>query len=86
MKKADLTATTKKMAEVTSTTWSKLAEIECDTSNLTIDKIRAIIEDAFGETWYTENFEEDEIAEVIEKAIIESYYEICSDGIIVWES
>lgn len=61
-----------KMSECTSRTWTKVAEIP--TNDFSLQAIEKAIIDTFGEP----------ITDDIEKAIKESYIEICEDGFVVW--
>lgn len=63
-----------KMANITSNTWTKIAEIPTtDSSNAAIAEA---LEREFGEPFFDD----------IDQAIAEGYIEICDDGIIVWMS
>ena len=65
-----------KMADITSRTWKKVAEIP--TNDFSIDGIaRACIEE------FDEQFVED-VFDDIENAIADGYIQICDDGIILW--
>ena len=61
-----------KMAEITSRTWTKLAEIPTD--DLSIEGIARAIDKEFGEPMF----------EDILEAIADGYIQVCEDGIIVW--
>ena len=61
-----------KMAEITSRTWIKIAEISTD--DFTFDGLARAINKEFGEPMF------DDILE----ALSEGYIEICDDGIIIW--
>ena len=61
-----------KMAEITSRTWTKIAEIPTD--DISVDGIAEAIDKEFGEPFF----------EDIENAIADGYIEICEDGIIIW--
>lgn len=63
-----------RMAEITSTTWTKIAEIP--TTDSSIAAIAEALEHEFGEPFFDD----------IEQAIANGYIEICDDGIIVWMS
>ena len=63
-----------KMADITSRTWKKVAEIPTD--DISGDGIARAINKEFGEPF----------VEDILEAIAEGYIQICDDGIIVWES
>ena len=63
-----------KMAEITSRTWTKLAEIPTD--DLSIEGITEAINDEFGEMFF----------EDILEAIADGAIQVCEDGIIVWSS
>ena len=63
-----------KMAEITSRTWTKMAEIPTD--DLSIEGIASAINKEFGEQMF------DDILE----AIADGYIQVCEDGIIVWGS
>ena len=63
-----------KMANITSNTWTKIAEIETD--DFSIEGIARAINKEFGEPFF----------ETIENAIKDGYIEICEDGIIIWMS
>lgn len=63
-----------KMADITSRTWTKVAEIP--TEDFSIDGIIEAIDKEFGE----------QIFDDILNALSEGYIEIADDGIIVWES
>ena len=66
-----------KMADITSRTWKKLAEIK--TSEKTLMGIYKAICREFGEDFY------EDVLDVAD-AINEGYIQICDDGIIVWGS
>ena len=61
-----------KMANITSRTWKKLAEIPTD--DFSIEGIASAINKEFGEQMF------DDILE----AIAEGYIQVCDDGIIIW--
>ena len=61
-----------KMADITSRTWTKVAEIETD--DRSIEGIAEAINKEFGEQMF------DDILE----AIADGYIQVCDDGIIVW--
>lgn len=63
-----------KMADITSRTWTKIAEIE--TSDFSNEAIAEAINKEFGEPFFDD----------IDHAIAEGYIEIADDGIIVWGS
>ena len=63
-----------KMADITSRTWKKVAEIPTD--DFTEEGIRRAINEEFGEPMF------DDILE----AIAEGYIQVCDDGIIIWDS
>jgi hypothetical protein len=63
-----------KMADITSRTWKKVAEIPTD--DFTEEGIRRAINDQFGEQMF------DDILE----AIADGCIQIAEDGIIVWEA
>ena len=63
-----------KMADITSRTWSKMAEIPTD--DFSIEGIASAINKEFGEQMF------DDILE----AIADGYIQIAEDGIIVWEA
>ena len=63
-----------KMADITSRTWTKLAEIPTD--DFTIEGIASAINKEFGEPF----------VEDILEAIADGYIQVCDDGIIVWGS
>lgn len=63
-----------KMADITSRTWEKIAEIPTD--DFSIDGIARAINKEFGEPFI----------EDIEQAIKDGYIEIADDGIIIWFS
>ncbi len=63
-----------KMADITSRTWKKVAEIPTD--DFTEEGIRRAINEEFGEPF----------VEDILEAIAEGYIQVCEDGIIVWEA
>lgn len=63
-----------KMADITSRTWKKVAEIPTD--DFTEEGIASAINKEFGEQMF------DDILE----AIAEGYIQVCEDGIIVWEA
>ena len=62
------------MAEITSRTWTKIAEIPTD--DISVDGITRAINKEFGEPFF----------EDIENAIADGYIQICDDGIIIWMS
>ena len=66
-----------KMKEVTSVTWSKMAEIPTD--DFTIAGIGRAINKEFGEMLFEDIF-------AVMNAISDGYIQICDDGIIVWSS
>ncbi|MCQ2270996.1 MAG: hypothetical protein MJZ52_07210 [Bacteroidales bacterium] len=61
-----------RMQEITSSTWTKVAEIA--TTDSSIEAIAEAINKEFGEPMF----------EDIELAIKVGFIEICDDGIIVW--
>ena len=63
-----------KMADITSRTWSKMAEIPTD--DFSIEGIASAINEEFGEQMF------DDILE----AIADGYIQVCDDGIILWMS
>ena len=63
-----------KMADITSRTWTKLAEIPTD--DITIEEIARAINEEFGEMLFEDVLEE----------IADGYIQIAEDGIIVWEA
>lgn len=63
-----------KMAEITSRTWPKIAEIPTD--DFSIEGIASAINKEFGEPIF------DDILE----AIADDYIQVCEDGIIIWMS
>ena len=63
-----------KMADITSRTWKKLAEIPTD--DLSVEGISRAINKEFGEPF----------VEDILEAIADGYIQVCEDGIIVWGS
>ena len=63
-----------KMADITSRTWTKLAEIPTD--DFSIAGIGRAINEEFGEQMF------DDILE----AIADGYIQVCDDGIIIWRS
>ena len=63
-----------KMAEITSRTWTKIAEIPTD--DFSINGILMAINKEFGEPMFDDIFD----------ALSEGYIEIADDGIIVWMS
>ena len=63
-----------KMADITSRTWTKVAEIPTD--NFTDEGIAIAINKEFGEMLF----------EDVQQEIANGYIEIADDGIIVWES
>ena len=63
-----------KMEEITSRTWTKLAEIPTD--DFSIEGIASAINKEFGEQMF------DDILE----AIADGYIQVCDDGIIIWMS
>ena len=66
-----------KMTDITSKTWTKLAEIK--TSEKTLMGIYKAICREFGEDFY------EDVLDVAD-AINEGYIQICEDGIIIWRS
>ena len=64
-----------KMADITSRTWTKLAEIK--TSEKTLMGIYKAICREFGEDFY------EDVLDVAD-AINEGYIQVCDDGIIIW--
>ena len=63
-----------KMADITSRTWSKMAEIPTD--DFTEEGIRRAINEEFGEILF----------EDVRQEIADGYIQIAEDGIIVWGS
>ena len=63
-----------KMADITSRTWSKMAEIPTD--DFTEEGIRRAINEEFGEILF----------EDVRQEIADGYIQIADDGIIVWGS
>lgn len=63
-----------RMQEITSSTWTKVAEIA--TTDSSIEAIAEAINKEFGEPMFDN----------IELAIKHGYIEICDDGIIIWAS
>lgn len=63
-----------KMADITSRTWKKVAEIPTD--DFSIEGIASAINKEFGEQMF------DDILE----AIADGYIQVCDDGIILWMS
>ena len=63
-----------KMEEITSRTWTKIAEIPTD--DISIDGIARAINKEFGEPFIDD----------ILNAIAEGYIQVCEDGIIIWMS
>ena len=63
-----------KMADITSRTWKKVAEIPTD--DFTEEGIASAINKEFGEQMFDD----------ILNAIAEGYIQVCEDGIIVWEA
>ena len=63
-----------KMADITSRTWSKVAEIPTD--DFTEEGIRRAINEEFGEMLFEDVLQE----------IANGYIQIAEDGIIVWEA
>ena len=63
-----------KMAEITSRTWTKIAEIPTD--DFSIEGITRAINEEFGEPMFDD----------ILNAIAEGYIQVCEDGIIIWMS
>lgn len=63
-----------KMTDITSRTWTKLAEIKTD--DFTDEGIAIAINKEFGEQMF------DDILE----AIADGYIQVCDDGIIIWVS
>ena len=63
-----------KMADITSRTWKKVAEIPTD--DFSIEGIIEAIDKEFGE----------QIFDDVLNALSEGYIEICDDGIIIWMS
>ena len=66
-----------KMADITSRTWKKLAEIK--TNAKTPMEVYNVLCREFGEDFYEDAFD-------VADAILEGYIQICEDGIIVWGS
>ena len=64
-----------KMKEVTSVTWSKMAEIK--TRAKTAKGIYKVLCKEFGVDFY-------ENALAVEDAIRDGYIQVCDDGIIIW--
>lgn len=65
------------MSNVSSTTWSKMLEIPCDTSS-----VESIISALRQFTDFFDGIEDDEISR---DYIFGEFGEVCSDGIIIWE-
>ena len=63
-----------KMADITSRTWKKVAEIPTD--DLSVEGISRAINKEFGEPF----------VEDILEAIADGYIQVCDDGIILWMS
>ena len=63
-----------KMEEITSRTWTKIAEIPTD--DISVDGIARAINKEFGEPFIDD----------ILNAIAEGYIQVCEDGIIIWMS
>ena len=63
-----------KMTDITSRTWTKLAEIKTD--DFTDEGIAIAINKEFGEMPF----------EDVKQEIANGYIEICEDGIIIWAS
>ena len=63
-----------KMADITSRTWTKIAEIPTD--DISVDGIARAINKEFGEPF----------VEDILEAIADGYIQVCDDGIIIWMS
>ena len=63
-----------KMADITSRTWKKLAEIPTD--DFTEEGIASAINKEFGEPFIDD----------ILNAIADGYIQVCEDGIIIWMS
>ena len=63
-----------KMEEITSRTWTKVAEIPTD--DISVDGIARAINKEFGEPFIDD----------ILNAIAEGYIQVCEDGIIIWMS
>ena len=63
-----------KMADITSRTWSKMAEIPTD--DFSIEGIAIAINKEFGEILF----------EDVRQEIAEGNIQICEDGIIIWMS
>lgn len=63
-----------KMADITSRTWTKLAEIPTD--DFSVEGIAETINQGFGEPMF----------EDILEAIADGYIQVCEDGIIIWAS
>ena len=61
-----------KMADITSRTWTKVAEIPTD--DFTEEGIASAINKEFGEQMFDD----------ILNAIAEGYIQVCEDGIIIW--
>ena len=66
-----------KMADITSRTWTKLAEIPTD--DFSIAGIGRAIDEEFGVDFYEDAFD-------VTVAILEGNIQICDDGIILWGS
>ena len=66
-----------KMADITSRTWTKVAEIPTD--DFSIAGIGRAINEEFGVDFY------EDVLDVAD-AINEGYIQICEDGIIIWSS
>ena len=66
-----------KMADITSRTWKKVAEIPTD--DFTEEGIRRAINEEFGVGFFEDIFD-------VTNAIAAGYIEIADDGIIVWGS
>ena len=66
-----------KMADITSRTWKKVAEIPTD--DFSIAGIGRAIDEEFGVDFY------EDVLDVAD-AINEGYIQICEDGIIIWSS
>ena len=64
-----------KMADITSRTWTKLAEIPTD--DFSIEGITEAINKEFGEELGEPMFD-------ILEAIADGYIQVCEDGIIIW--
>ena len=63
-----------KMTDITSRTWTKIAEIPTD--DFTIEGIARAINEEFGEMLF----------EDVRQGIADGYIQVCDDGIIVWGS